>query len=298
MLKLLRADLARMWGSRCLWICAAGAFLINFINSMISGDMSGTDDGGIIDHFGIVIFVISIFVPLFLGTEYSGSTIRNKLIIGRTRTEIYFASLITVIIGSLVITAAGVSVSAVRLIAAGGFKEVEGNVPETPRELFGIRIAVCIFAVIAACAFYTLLGMLITKKSSGVVWAVFITILAYFSSPFIGAWLREPEMVTASRIQSDRYFSEFQWEKNSRYISGFPRAALGALYSDISFGSIDQAGRGYNHTLYPEKYSMYTEKDNFAPGEEGLWALPLYSLGTTAVVTAIGTALFRRKEIK
>ena len=53
---------------------------------------------------GIPAF-FSLFTSIFLGAEYCGGAIRNKLICGRTKREIYFASFGAVSLGMLVMTA-------------------------------------------------------------------------------------------------------------------------------------------------------------------------------------------------
>ena len=55
--------------------------------------------------FTFVMFiglVASVFCGLFLGTEYSDRTIRNKVVVGHTRNGIYLANLITCMIAGLV----------------------------------------------------------------------------------------------------------------------------------------------------------------------------------------------------
>lgn len=298
MFKLLRANLSRMWKSKCLWICAALALLMSLGEQTLSiNDVSLMDDGVFYD-FPSIIIITAAFVPLFLGTEYSNNTIRNKLIIGMKRTQIYFASLFSTIIGALVIAAAGSAYRIIKYIAAAVKYNTRGIGSEPmPTGRFVLGTVTCISAVIAACAFFTLLGMLITKKSSSIVWALFITMLAYGASMFVGARLKEQEMVISSHIGDDGYFTEPEWHKNDRYVSGVQRAALWSVYTVVPFGALDQANSNFSLLLYPDDYNSYTQTSNLENGD-GLWALPLCSLGAAAVTTAIGVAVFRRKEIK
>ncbi len=291
MVKLLRAYLSRMWRSKCLWICAALAFAASVVQRALSGTSDPCD--GIFDCFPIIAFIITVFVPLFLGTEYSDKTIRNKLSVGSTRAQIYLASLFASITGVLLITAAGAAASLSRYIMAS-LKYTTKNIGYEPisTERFVWGIIVCVCAVIAECALLTLLGMLITKRSSGIVWAVFAAILIWFSSPFIGAKLKEPETFGSSRYDEQLgVIVEYNIKKNDKYISGFPRAALGSVYSVIPFGAFDQANNGYCLLLS-------SDDDIIEQGNDGLRIIPLYSLGAAAAATAAGIAVFRRKEIR
>ena len=79
-----------------------------------------TKNGNEIRHFGMyetdfdyaltaslgLLGFFSVFTPLFLGTEYSDGAIRNKLISGKTRTQIYLSSLAAILTALLIMTAA------------------------------------------------------------------------------------------------------------------------------------------------------------------------------------------------
>lgn len=106
---LLSADLRRLWSNKVFWLtvifmaCAEGVFCL-----LLSGQGPMPMD--------IILFILlpgigvltSVFFSLFLGTEYSDGTIRNKLIVGHKRSCIYLASFITGIIAVTIIYLAGV----------------------------------------------------------------------------------------------------------------------------------------------------------------------------------------------
>ena len=66
MRNLLRANFSRLWKSKALWLCAAGAFAFS-----------------------------AAFLSLFLGVEYQDGTLRNKIIAGHARWKVYAASLLS-----------------------------------------------------------------------------------------------------------------------------------------------------------------------------------------------------------
>lgn len=49
-------------------------------------------DSNIFSHILLVPIVFSVFCSLFIGTEYSDGTIRNKIVVGHTRRAIYLAT--------------------------------------------------------------------------------------------------------------------------------------------------------------------------------------------------------------
>ena len=52
--------------------------------------------------------VTAVFVSLFVGTEYSDGTIRNKLLVGHKRTQIYLANFVTCAVAIVIIYALSV----------------------------------------------------------------------------------------------------------------------------------------------------------------------------------------------
>ena len=112
--RLLAANFSRLFRSKAFWVCCIYAFcygifmqVMNYITTTASGEIPLIDNL----FFSFSIFtgiLLSAFISLFLGTEYSDGTIRNKLVIGHTRTSIYLSNLI-------VCTAAGMIMCVINL---------------------------------------------------------------------------------------------------------------------------------------------------------------------------------------
>ena len=111
--KLLRADFSRLFKSKEFWICAALMFAVsvgNALRAINSAKNFSSDTKFYIDEyvFGLAPYtaiIPAVLISLFLGTEYSDKTIRNKLIIGHTRTNIYLADFMTCFAGSVIMLA-------------------------------------------------------------------------------------------------------------------------------------------------------------------------------------------------
>lgn len=99
--KLIYANFSRLWKSKIFWI---GLILTDLLAvwiladrihfKMISGYQLSSDDM-IFSGTVTLPFVAAVVISIFIGTEYSDGTIRNKLITGHSRHSIYFANLIT-----------------------------------------------------------------------------------------------------------------------------------------------------------------------------------------------------------
>jgi len=217
----------------------------------------------------IMIFS-AIFAALFLGTDYSDGTIRNKLTVGHTRAEIYFAGLITTAAGGTVILAAQWAVTLAAGLCLGGKLGM-------PAGEFMLNVAVCLCAVIALNAVFTELGMLLSSKSM----IVTVTLLLSFGLGIGGAviWsmLDQPEYIAAYGVTADGSFSQMEQRPNPMYVDGVKRDILTAVNDVLPGGQMVQMSSGSAHNAE---------------------LMPLYSLGVFAAATAAGALVFRRKDLK
>ncbi len=98
----------------------------------------------------------SVFCGMFLGTEYSDGTMRNKLMVGHTRRGIYIANLLTVFLANAFVYLAGCLVTAVMGTAMFGWNLAN------PMQL-AFRMFSGILMLGAYAGIFTLLSMLIAR---------------------------------------------------------------------------------------------------------------------------------------
>ena len=111
--RLLSANFMRLRKSREFWMCVLATLLIS-LGMIYTGAKSASAlaQRGLIKYLDDYYFqfapyagaIMAIFISLFLGTEYSDGTIRNKLVVGHTRTNIYLANFLTCLTGGILIT--------------------------------------------------------------------------------------------------------------------------------------------------------------------------------------------------
>ncbi len=130
MWNLLQANIARLRKSWVFWLCAAVlvyfawdrgmyemAFRLNMGQNTVWDRWSFTLFGRV---WNLLPLVATVFAALFLGGEYDGSAIRNKLIPGHGRGAVYCAAMLTVILGILLLFLLYTGGTAVFLWAAYG----------------------------------------------------------------------------------------------------------------------------------------------------------------------------------
>lgn len=151
MKKLLSANCIRLMKSKSLWIYTAAMYLITVWYICIGSGVMGIHQPGTdaMDYTAFIVGMIPAFLTLFtgffVGKEYSDKTIRNKLIVGHTRKEVYLSYLFTLYIAMGILFAAWLLGTVSAFIAAG-------------TEFDGIRfLKIAFTAVFFSAAFTTLL---------------------------------------------------------------------------------------------------------------------------------------------
>lgn len=277
MAKLLRANFARLWKSMSFWVCFSLSFGCTALNYLLDYfiyiDTIGPSEAAMDSYlfqFSNVIFFGAIFVALFLGTDYSCGTVRNKMIVGCGRMEIYFANLITAACGNLMLVLGVWAAIFMFGLPLGGFIEMSAG-------QFLLYAAVVFAAVIAMTAIYVLLAMLITSKSMISTLTIVASVVMLLAVAIIMQRLQEPEYTSNWVFSVDGGLQEGESEKNPFYVTGTTRDILTLIVDVLPSGQIIQIEANQPHDPH---------------------IMPLYSAGVLTAVTAAGAAAFRKKDIK
>ena len=97
MSNLFSAGLYRLRKSKVFWLALIFMAVISVILCVEMARNAVTDPNitfadGMFSNQAVMNLVMAVFVTLFLGTEYSDRTIRNKIISGHSRSTIYLAA--------------------------------------------------------------------------------------------------------------------------------------------------------------------------------------------------------------
>lgn len=274
MAKLIRADLARMIKTRSFWICggiAVGLILLNFLldcnlNKNAAKQMGVAMFG---DSSNLMLFA-AIFIGLYIGTDYSNGTIRNKLSVGHGRRSVYLSNLIVSSMAGVLYTLAGWAVVLIASLFYGG--ELGVGAGE-----FTLRLAICLLSMIGACSLFTLAGMLISIKSSAVVVIIMGAFVLLVGAAGLLSWLDMPEFTSGYMLTVDGTVAPMDPEPNPLYLRGGLRVFIQALCDILPSGQAMQLELKEPHL--PE-------------------LMPLYSIGIIAAAAVIGTAAFGKKDLK
>ncbi len=276
MRKLLQSNFSRLWKDKIFWLCM-GAMLIYAVVYMLNGCRQATEDlseySYSIDqyyfHFALSIGLFcSLCSSMFFGTEYNDGTIRNKIIIGHTRTNIYLASLITTFTATLLITFVWLAAALVAVPVLGFWK-----IGFLRLLLF---LLIVVLFILAFSAIFTAVNMLSANKANTFLFSILLFIGLLLLASLVYNRLSEPEMISGVQLTANG-LEMTEASPNPRYITG-------------------------------RKREIYDFIVDFLPTGQGLrvWRLEvaspvrmlLSSLFLTAVTTAGGLYAFKRKNIR
>ena len=275
MSKLLSANFLRLRHSRLFWAGMLLMFLFGLLPVLSLYNMHvryGYDtvlDSTLFSYTILIGLVTAIFTSLFVGTDYSDGTIRNKLIVGHTRIAIYLANLVTTGVAALLFCLSCLaSTLAFGLPLLGA--PVAGLQTLCPL-LFGRLLLALAFAAI-----YTMVGMVCSNKAAVAVICLVALMLLMIGSSWVVAMLTEPEFYENYTL-TDGEMEVIENVRNPRYPTGVWRDVLEFLNDFLPTGQSMQ----YSQTQVAHPWLLV------------LWSF-LIALGTTLA----GALMFRRKDIQ
>ncbi len=281
MSKLLRADFVRLFKSRIFWIGVLFmAGLAGFIVFTRWSDMQAVpdyycfaDDFFLIGSMYIGI-VISVFMGIFVSTEYSSGTIRNKHVIGHSRMSMYLSNLIICSTASVIMNLAFIVV-----VMAGSALGIIGRFDISTDKIIFLILAET-FSVISITSIVLVVYMLITGRIAGFIaiimcFAMIITAVAIENRLSAKEYI-EPYTFTVTSEDGTEQEIEQPLMKNPKYLTGTKKKVFQFFHDTLP---VDQMMQMSN-----EK----TCDTNFI----------LSSIAVIVITTGAGIFIFRKKDLK
>lgn len=278
MTKLLSAGFYRLFKSRVFWIMLVICILLQVLVCVdnFRYERERPENTVILDDivFSIVPaigFISSALISLLLGEEYSDGVVRNKLTVGHRRSDIYFANLIVCTAGSFIMLAAlFLSGGLLGFALFGGFTYDAGTL---------LWLVLCCFLLTAALsAIDVLVVMCCQNKAVAAVLSLALVLVMLFAGSYLDSVLNEPEMQYGAMVVHEDGVMEFvDLAPNPHYVSGMTRTVMAITEDIIPMGQAIQI-------------------NNFALERSARW--PLLSIAVFTAVSALGYAIFKKKDIK
>lgn len=276
MSKLLAANFARLRKNKVFWICMIlSLFLGIYIPIIRYMEMEKFDFVSSLDSgfFFCAVFIgifSSVFCSLFIGTEYSDGTIRNKIVIGHSRKTVYLTNFIVCgSAGLFMCLTYFLAYLCVGIPLLGFFK--------TKMQTILLFLAGVFMMSLALTALYTLIAMLCQNKALTSVLCILSAFLLLFAGVYIDARLNEPATYPNYTLTQNGTVVEEEEIPNPRYLEGQERQVYEFFYDFLPGGQTAQYSK--REVAHPKR-------------------LILYSLIITVLTSGCGILLFRKKDLK
>ena len=312
MRNLLRADLRRMLRWRGFHGAVIAMALLPFVNFFLYSAFgsgfslqellfNGVAAIGVYPVYGLVL---AILLSLFPGTEFHDGTIHNKLIAGHRRGTVYLSQAITAAAAAVLLQLVYLVVAAaVFLPLVGHGKMTEGFTLDGGT--LALLVLEGLLAGVAYAGIYTMVTMLLANRAAAAVVCLVVLVAGAIVSFNIPRMLDEEEFIsgrvrvtTADGVTTEYYDSY----PNPMYIP-MPEGLRTFLSLSVRALPTTQCGEitmwGFCLAQHRDNTAKFSDGDAFLEGANRYIPLfPLLSLGTAAVCTGVGLAVFRRKDLQ
>lgn len=221
-----------------------------------------------------LIFAFAVFVPVFVGTEYSNGTIRNKLIAGKSRGQIYFSELLVCVTANLLMFFLYLAV----MLGLGGF--LLGIEVLKPVDILKYTL-IDLAAIMSFTALLVAITTITANKATAAIACFLTTFVLLLGGITIFQNLSAPEFYELDSIQKELAGenAELQREQNPNphYIRGTKRKVYTFLNEFLPVSQLFQVGM--ESVDYAGKLAAY----------DGLLLI---------LVTGAGVYVLERKNIK
>ena len=278
MSNLLRAGLARYLKNPLAVIAAVASLVIGLLggrNAVFTVD----------DVYLIALFIaFAAFISLFVGREHGEGGFRNKAVTGFTKGQIFFSEWLLHTVFCLCLL----------LLFLVGFAPLAHEVlSPVPARVLALITLCFVCMTVAVVTLLCMLSMLINARAVSAILSVLLVIGLLFASYAIDAALTRPQYYLVQHYNEAGEFVSLQKIEDPRYVDGAARTLLTHLSYTLPLGQSEPL----LESIAIWNYSN-AEADHDFSWLKSIKFLPLYSLGLTAIIGAIGYTVFRRRDLK
>lgn len=294
MYKLLRACFIRYMKNNITRIC----LLLSVVLGIYAGHTSVQTQPGTNTlyflvgdaYFLIILLADLILTTLMIGREFSDHTIRNKIITGYTKSQIFLSELLT-IIGVTVIT---------YLLMILPFGIMTLNFWTKLPTMGVIRIWILLLLVyLAMISLVTAICFVVSNRTASAIIAILLAFGLYLTDYEIRYALNQPEILHYESRQYDDDGNETYQKKdepNPQYVSGTKRVILSAINYCNPMAAIDNCVRFtfYVNDTLAEETALQMQETDYPEMNRYFCSL----CGLILIVSIGGLMIFRCKDLK
>ena len=212
----------------------------------------------------------AVFCPLFLSSEYGDGALRNKLMVGRTRPQIYLANLaVNCLYGTAACLAAVVTGLCVGVPLLGWFQNAG------PGKIM-LYVLLALATTWVCAALYTFLSMVVASRGVAITLCILLAFGLILLGQYLYLALSQEEVLTAL-FYTDTGEMAVSEQPNPAYLTGFARQVYQFFYE------LTPGGQAY------QILGMSAQSPLRMLGYSGL---------VFVLVTGLGLVIFQKKDVK
>lgn len=275
MRKLITASFSRLWKEKIFWfvflIMSIGSVCYNWIGYNEATKVQTYVEDMIFCMLPMSGFVFALFISMRLGTEFEEHTIRNKFIVGYSRTQVYFAEYITCMVASMILLG-------IMLLVSTSFGLLLSLEFQSSWQELVLLIFCCVLIASVFSAMFTAISMNIGSKATSLVVSIVLLFAILLMASFcINALAEEPMTYSNIVITVEDGVQFGDLIENPAYIDGTQRT----IYELIA----DILPTGQTIQLNNQEFERATR-----------W--PVFSLIMLIIATVAGYLPFRKRDIR
>lgn len=283
MTKLLNANFRRLLQSKTFWIglvLACAHTLLGVLNNLYY-KQAWVDQSSVItaDHTAfpdtlITIIIMAVLVTMLVGREYTDKTIRNKIVTGHSRVNIYLSNLIVCLTAATILFVVPMLIMGVGVgsLLLGGFT--------LSFKAFILPFFCYLLGVLGFTALFLLIVMSVQNRTVAAIVVLLLAVILFSVPSTLGEMLEAPERV--EEVVWDDTVEDFastgEMMENQAYIGGPARVMMQFFYDFLPGGALEQTSP-FNET-------------------KAMIHLPVYAVAFILVTTLGGAWVFEKKELK
>ncbi len=235
MYKLLNAGFSRMKKSKVFFaiiiitICLALFLLLNNMSHHIKDKI----DGLIFNYINMVGLFMAMFTSLFTGKEYAYGTIRNKIIVGHNRKNIYLSNLIFSIVSGVIF-----QIMYMLVVFSIGIFTI-GSL-EMSISTFLLTYFEMLIIIIAYASIFNLITALCTDMTVSTTTCMLLFLAMYILCSVLYSTVNAPKYITSTMTDEYGNIQIIEKELNPNYPSELKMKISKIIYYSIPSGLASQ----------------------------------------------------------
>lgn len=297
MYRLLNANFYKLKKDTIFWLflfMSVGIAFVTIFRYKFMSSLNTSLDRVICEYIWIIGLFISIFVSIFIGKEHSYGVIRNKIVAGCSRNNIYLSNLFISIIASIICQI--IYILIVYFVGGLFFGKLQMNSSQLI-----LIILNTILIIIAYCTIFNFITMLSSEITISTIICTLLFIAMFVICSGFSTTVNAEKYITSTTI-TENGESIIEKFPNPNYPSELKMKIAKIIYYTLPVGSsqeIQNASSVFDYlNSNLDSNSLSTFKENQNKSFNNLQASPNYLITLIIFLNLIGIFVFNKKELK